>query len=259
MIAGLRNVHFSAPTEPDHGLPRERMVTNSPAREYERRPGAVERIPDELAAIILCSKRMATVKRGEVKLEINKRKYKFFHPDSITLRGYTGETRVPVVFNRLENPPLFIHVMTRDGVYVETLPRKGLAQFFSPGSSGRELAAIRRYYSHVEGRLQHIHESDSEQAMEDARHNKDAITKGVYDLPLKSEKESPRAVPHQNASRLTGAMEEARASTRIPDRARTRLESVSQRDISAATSRERGAPSHEFSPDEISHLLRDDR
>lgn len=259
MIAGLRNIHFSAPTAPDQGLPREREVTNSPAREYEQRSGAVERISDELAATILCAKRMATVTRGEIKLEINKRKYKFFHSDSITLRGYTGETRVPVVFNRLENPPLYIHVMTRDGVYVETLPRKGLASFFSSDTSGRELAAIRRYYAHVQGRLQHVHESDSERAMEDARHNKDAITKGVYDLPLKPETESPRAAPHQNASRLHGAMEEARASSRIPDRIKARLETVSARDLAAATSRERAEPSHEFSPDEISNLLRDDR
>lgn len=265
----LRNAHFATHGAATHGaaapktLPRERVVTNDPAREYAQRRGAVERISDELAACIMCAKRMATVSRGQIDLQIGRRNYKFFAPDSITLRGCTGETKVVVVFNRLENPPRYIHVMTRDGVYVETLPRKGLARHFDPSSAGNEFAAARRFQSHIARRLQDLHEPDSERAVEAARDNRDAIAKAVYQLPLKPDDAPPRrAGAHVNSRTLSRALDateqfgrEQRAAELRRREAISRVH-VSDDDISAATTRA-GEADDALPPDEIADLLRD--
>ena len=206
MTAALRNIHFSKPVASPVAMPRERKVTNDPAREYAQRPGEVERLPDDLAACILSAKRMATVKRNQIIIEVDGEDYKFFHPDSITLRGFTGETRVPVVF---DNHDLScIHILTRDGEYVETLPRKGEAAFFDEAAGRRELAATRALISHVESRIEDIHKPDSRRAVESARHNLETIRNSLHTLPLK-DAPTRTAPATEQTSRLAGAIDQA--------------------------------------------------
>jgi hypothetical protein len=181
----LKNIHVAPRIDLDQApenLPRLRQLKNDPQREYASRPGQVQRLPDEMAAIILCAQRWATVARDEIRLEIDGQKRRYFHPDSLTIRGTGDERRVLVCYNR--HDPSVIHVLKEDGEYVETIPEKGKAEFFDQSAAARELAASRHHQARVADRMQVLHQADTQRAVQDARHNGAELAKVVRTMPL---------------------------------------------------------------------------
>ena len=212
----LRNIHAipaAQDLQPAEALPRLRAVTNSPAREYAARPGQVERLPDALAACILAEKRWATVTRDQISLQINKRRYVYFSPDSVTIRATSEDRQVPVFFNRYDLS--VIHVFTADGAYVETLAQKGKAEFFSTRpEAGRALADSRRVQDAKLDRLQVVHETDTHEAVARARHNADQVSKVIQTMPAAAPEAQP-GTPSRfpRAERVVTALTTAAAAT----------------------------------------------
>lgn len=184
----FRNPHVaaaaaSAVEEKAEGLPRLRFVTNDPTREYASRAGAVERLPDAVAALILCKTGLVKVERHQITIELNGEKLAFSSPNSVTIadKNGTGE-RVLWAMNRLRKDA--IHILTADGAYVETIPRKGEGAWFeSTAESKQALADARSHINRDMERMQILHAPETRQAAEDAQHNAAEIRRLVVTFP----------------------------------------------------------------------------
>lgn len=222
--APFRNIHFSAAAAaPDASqaapLPRLRFVKNSPSREYAARPGAVERLPDALAAIILSEKQFLTVSRSGLQMKRDGKAYKYWSENSAICNdaAYDGK-RVVCVFNR--NDLSRVHVMTDDGCYIETLPLKGRAEFFDEATAGRELAKHRRAQDNAMRRMQEVHGADTVKAVTEARENAGAMRTVVTTMPRKTETAAPGtgrrevAPAPRRATEIAAALQGHGATTR---------------------------------------------
>src|SRR5437868_8947256 len=92
MIA-LRNIHVAEsdqreatkPTDTP-SLARRRVLTNDPAREYAQRPGEVQRLPDSVAALILCKKGCSKVSQNGIRVEgVAPKALNFWSEHSVTI------------------------------------------------------------------------------------------------------------------------------------------------------------------------------
>jgi hypothetical protein len=222
MTTALCNPHFVQSTEAESpAMPRLREVTNSPEMEYAARPGEVERLADSMAALILFRKRFAEVGREEIKFTENKQLYKFFSPDSITC-GLPSGTKVHIVFNR--HDMTCVHVMTKEGRYVETLPAKSSAEILNPEDASRELAAHGRMAARTLDRVRVLHESDTLAAVMRARQNEEDIQRVVATLPAEADPAAGApASSFPEADRLAEAVAE---QTRIRSQTRIRREAL---------------------------------
>lgn len=179
-----RNVHLPTVEEaPAPSAPRLRVVTNDPAREYAQRPGQAERLPDSVAALILCKSGFAKVERQEIKITLDGTDHKFASSNSITIaeKNGTGE-RVLWVINR--HAPDVLHILSKDGAYIESIPRKGSATWFSSDEASREaLAETRRMRKRDMERLDQVHAPDTRAALEREQHNRTEIARLVSTFP----------------------------------------------------------------------------
>jgi hypothetical protein len=202
----MRNVHFTTtdpdlgyspqPTQEQHSLPRLRERTNDPLTEYAHRPGQVAPISDTLAACILSKKGYAIVERHQIKVQLDNETYYFTAPDSITIatKNGTGE-RVAWYINRQK--PDALHIFTDLGEYVETLPLKGEATWFSnDAESKRAIAAARSMQTRDMTRMQELHKPDTRKAVADATHNAAEIQRVVSTFPVAgSDRQTPADRP----------------------------------------------------------------
>lgn len=254
----LRNIHTRVPVDelpPVAQPPRLRALTNDPEREFAQRPGEVERLPDSIAACILSARRFATVTRSEIKLKIDTVEHKYFHPDSITIRGTGDERRVLVCFNR--HDPSVIHILKDDGEYVESISEKGKAEFFSQSDTARELANSRAVETGLVNRLKHVHAEDSRQALEDSRHNQAELQKVVHTLPLAPERKTEKPVTASRfpkAERISEAFEGVDRARAVQAEHSRRIQST-RGEISDIYGDRVPAPEPESEPEEVS--LRD--
>jgi hypothetical protein len=178
------NIHIQPiASSPDHQLPRLRRVTNDPAREYAQRPGEVERLPDAIAALILCKKGFSKVGRNGIKVEgITPKPLNFWHEDSVTIQEKAGTNeKVLWVLNRL-NPDV-IHILKPSGEYVESIPLEGKVPWFDEAATRKVLGAKRRSQNRTIERLRLLHAPESEAAAADAVANDTAMKSAVHTLP----------------------------------------------------------------------------
>lgn len=171
-------------------LPRLRTLTNDPAREYAQRPGEVERLPDSVAALILCKKGFSQVTRNGISVEgITRKPLKFWHEDSVTIQEKAGSNeKVLWVLNRLQ--PDVIHILTSAGAYVETIPLDEKAEWFEP--TMKVLAAKRRSQQRSIDRLRELHAPDTEEAIAAATANDTAMKSAVHIFPHDDHKAQPQ-------------------------------------------------------------------
>ncbi|HEX4084346.1 MAG TPA: hypothetical protein VHY22_05510 [Chthoniobacteraceae bacterium] len=192
----MRNIHFTPdlsadntaqPSQEAHPrLPRLRERTNDPLTEYRQRPGQVERLPDSVAALILCHKGRSVVERSQIKVTMEKKDYVFASADSLMIhaKNGTGE-KVTWVMNR-QNPDA-LHLLSDSGEYIETVPLKGqVAWFDTSDAAKRELADRRRAIARDKERLQELHIEDTARAVADARHNAGQVHHLVATFPAAS-------------------------------------------------------------------------
>jgi hypothetical protein len=162
----FRNPHLAAPAAESAApegadLPRVRFVTNDPAREYAQRPGSVEPLPNSIAALILCKTGFARVERHQIKVTIDGTELFFTSADSVTIadKNGTGE-RVAWALNR-QRPDL-LHILTAEGAYVESIPRKGEGEWFvNSEASQRARSTAKRLIARDGERLAHLHAPDT--------------------------------------------------------------------------------------------------
>jgi hypothetical protein len=167
------NVHLKqqAPAELDQTsrLPRLRILTNDPAREYAQRPGEVERLPDAVAALILCKQGFNKVQRNGIKIEIDGKKLCYWSEGSITIAEKAG-TNDKILWTVNRQQPDVLHILTLDGEYVESIPLEGRAEWFDP--KGFEiLAAKRRANNRRMTRIADLHAPDAAAAIAAETHN----------------------------------------------------------------------------------------
>jgi len=183
-----RNIHIQ-PNSPDQNatqlpqLPRLRSLKNDPAREYAQRPGEVETLPDSVAALILCKSGFTKVERHQLKVTLDGKEYFFASSNSITIATKNGtDEKVLWVINR--HAPDVLHILGRDGEYIESIPRKGRADWFSADEASREaLAETKRMRGRDMARLNEIHAPDIEAALEREQHNAGEIKRLVNIFP----------------------------------------------------------------------------
>lgn len=213
-ILPFRNIHFTARASSEQveaaadATPRRtRRVTNSPEREYAARAGAVERMPDALAAIILSEKQLLTVGRNGLQMSRDGRKYKYWSEDSVICRDESLDgKKVVCVFNR--NDLSRVHVLTNDGEYIETLPMKGTQEFFDTENAGRELAKHKREQVRLMDRMNDLHGADTVKAVLTARANTEAMRTVVTTMPQRGAEVKPtRAETGARAQQVADALQ----------------------------------------------------
>ncbi len=169
-----RNIHISA--EPDEtpgvrALPRLRDVTNDPLREYASRAGAVEPLPDSVAALILSKKGRCIVERGQIKATIGGVEREYASRTSMVIAELNGTGRRVLWFANRRKPEC-IHLCTDDGVYLETIPLKGEAAWFSQDETSQAALATAVAHRQAEARrLTEIHAPDIAAATAREQHN----------------------------------------------------------------------------------------
>jgi len=194
----MRNIHLADTTEDDsaqptqmaqpaqeqHSLPRQRQKTNDPLTEYSQRPGKVQRLPDSVAALILCHSGRSKVIRHQIKVVVGKTEYLFANPDSPLLIAKNGtDEKVLWVMNRQSRDCL--HLLSDAGEYLETLPLKGQAAWFDNSAASKQAladarASLNRDREHLEG----IHAIDIDQAVRNAQHNAEQTQRLVSTFPV---------------------------------------------------------------------------
>lgn len=177
-----RNIHIAAAetedaamTRPERLLPRLRERTNDPAREYASRPGTVRPLPDSVAALILCKTGRRVVERHQIIAAVDGVERAYSSPDSIIIAELNG-TGKKVLWVGNRRKPDCIHLLSDRGDYLETLPLKGEATWFSQDEASQAaLAAAAAHRRREMQRLQMLHESDTAEAAAREAHNRAEI------------------------------------------------------------------------------------
>lgn len=190
-LTQLTNPHIAPaalPRTPDAAPMRTRRVTLSPAEEYQARPGETELIPDALAALILSRK--AFVECGAKGVLLNRKelggKRRYWSPDSPSCSriGNGEKQKLIAVWNDLDQD--FIHLMSVDGRYIETLPCETMPAMLDQAALSKELASHRRVHARHHEHLKRLHSDDSHAALESARNNTAEIQRTITTLPAEA-------------------------------------------------------------------------
>jgi hypothetical protein len=217
----MRNIHFQPLVDPEpvegSSLPRLREKTNDPLTEYGQRPGQVERLPDSVAAIILCKSGASVVRRHEISVTLNKTEYIFKSADSLVLRAKNGtDEKVVWLVNRMR--PDVLHLLTNDGRYIESVPLKGEAQWFSnDDESQRALSDAKRSIGHDLADMKELHGIDTAKAVEDARYNAGSIHTLTRTFPTTDTPEAKACAPRADDVMASVArVDQARETRYVP-------------------------------------------
>jgi hypothetical protein len=176
------NVHLQPPAAtadaPDQTarLPRLRFLTNDPAREYAQRPGEVERLPDSVAAMILCKQGFSIVGRNGIKVEgLTRKPLVYWSEHSITIREKAG-TGEKVLWTVNRHNPEILHILSLDGEYVESIPLDGKVPWFDHEVTNEVLGAKRRVLSRSMERVNLLHAPDTQKEIERTTHNAEVVS-----------------------------------------------------------------------------------
>ncbi|GEM_PF-3157565 len=169
-----RNAHLPtlppAPVAPQQAT-RLRERTNDPAREYARRPGTVQPLPDCVAAVILCKTGFAEVDRHQITITLEGERLYFSSSDSVTIATKNG-TGQKVLWAINRRAPDVLHILDESGAYVESIPLKDRAKWFDESEASREaLAEARRHIGRDMARLAELHQPETREAVEREQHN----------------------------------------------------------------------------------------
>lgn len=266
----LRNIHFAAsnedaPTEAPtmeavaeaiaEALPekmRLRNVSISPLEEYALRDGEVRPISDALAAMILSFSGRAEITSKGIKVErkeLGGIRY-YSSPDSIVCGDLSQrERKWFYVLNRRQ--PDRVHILNAEGAYVETLPEKNMPGALDNEAQAKELADNKRVFARTAAHLQRLHGDDTQQALEDARHNAEVATRYVQtlDAPAAMPAGEVEPAPSRMADRVAGA-------NRSLDQDKERRQSAVQlgRAIAADRTHAESRPAPEVAAEDWSNL-----
>lgn len=183
----FRNIHVRAPqplnpSTAQPSLPRLRGVTNDPAREYAARPGAVEKLPDSVAALILCKQGFNKVGRNGIAIELDGRKLKYWSENSVTIATRAG-TNEKVLWTVNRQQPDVLHILTSDGEYVESIPLDGKVPWFDEAATAKILGAKKRANQRRMDRVRFLHAPDAQAALERETHNEGQLRGLVQTFP----------------------------------------------------------------------------
>lgn len=193
MNTTFRNIHVKAPApaaldQTSRLLPRLRVVTNDPAREYAQRPGTVEKLPDSVAALILAKQGFKKVTRAGIVIELDGRELKFWSENSVTIATKAG-TNEKVLWTLNRQQPDVLHILAADGEYIESIPRDGKADPIN--GDFRLLAAKKRANQRRMDRIAHLHQPDSRAALERETDNEGKLKGLVQTFPANDRNTSP--------------------------------------------------------------------
>jgi hypothetical protein len=208
-------------------LPRLRELTNDPAREYTARAGETEPLPDSVAALILCRKGWAKVERHQITVTLDGNELQFTSRDSLVIasKNGTGE-RVLLAINR--RAPDVLHILTDDGRYIESIPRKGEAQWFDAGeTSSAAIGTARAHLQRDMARYAELHAPSRDAAAADAAHNAAEVHRLVQTFPLDRGPEQERTSgPFPKAEEITRAIDNVERQRSQDEAARTRRRKI---------------------------------
>ncbi len=196
-------------------MPRLRARTNDPAREYAARAGEVEALPDSVASLILCHKGWAKIERHEIAVTMEGEKLLFASRESVTIAQHNGTgRRVLWVLNRRE--PNVLHILTDTGGYVESIPRKGQAQWFSQDAASQAARSdAQSMLQRDMSRVRELHREDSASAAKDTEHNVAQTRRLVLSFPAATARETaPAEAPRADAIVAAMRSTEERAEAR---------------------------------------------
>lgn len=208
---------------------RIRYVTTSPAEEYAARPGHVAPLADSIAALLLSrSSRITPSSQGIVFTHPTLGKITYWHPDSIVCSNL-GTARMDkiVAVVALENPDV-CHVLSISGKYIETLPRKGMANALGHETTDAEaFAQAKRAQARAAARLQELHQPDIAEAVDAALHNAAALQRAVTTIPADRAQHTGQPAPVSRvAARATESATALRESSVTLDIQRNRADAA---------------------------------
>jgi len=160
-------------------LPRLRSVTNDPLREYAARPGVVRPLPDAVAALILSRKGKCIVENHQIVASVGGVERVYSSRDSVVIAELNG-TKIPVYWLINRRKPDCLHLVSKNGEYLETLPLKADGQWFSNDAVSQEaMAAAVSHRKRDARRLAELHAPDAAAALAREQHNAGEIERKV--------------------------------------------------------------------------------
>jgi len=174
----------------------------------------VERLPDSVAALILCKTGFSKVGRNGISVEgVTAKPLKFWSENSVTIAEKAGTNeKVLWALNRLQ--PDLLHILGSDGKYIETIPLDGKVPWFDEAATKEVLGAKRRSQNRTIERVRLLHASDSEAAAEAATANDAAMKSVVHTFPARGDRSGN---PEQRAD------DDRHRNGRIPKRKTDRI------------------------------------
>lgn len=217
----FRNIHVQAaqplpaPKPTDAIAPKLRFVTNDPAREYAERPGTVERLSDAAAALILSKQGFSKVGRNGIRIDgLAAKPLTYWSENSVTIATKAG-TNEKVLWTVNRQQPDVLHILTRDGEYVESIPLEGKVPWFDPAATAEILGAKKRANNRRIERVRDLHQPDTEAAIEAETINGAQIAGVVQTFPTRSRDGGrPQILRTNERTSATGADREALSANR---------------------------------------------
>ena len=227
----LRSIHHQPATaEPRaaRSAPLQyRQVPRSPVEEFQARVlkhGRPLKFPQSVIGLILQKQSRAEVAAGGITIKYQKVTYRYWHEDSLTIANNRGQKAL-VTFDP-DNMD-FIHVLTDDGRYIESIPQKNKVSWFDDEALRAEMKKKMRAQNRDIARYQEIHKETSEQKVARALSNSEKI-QAVNTLPhpaSRSDKD-PAPASFPKADRITRA---GRVITKQHEASATRIARTSDR------------------------------
>ena len=186
-------------------LPRLRALTNDPSREYAQRPGEVDRLPDSVAALILCKQGFSKVGRNGITIDLDGKPFKYWSENSVTIATKSG-TNDKDLWTVNRHQPDVLHILSADGEYIESIPLDGKVPWFDETAAAKELGAKRRAQQRSMDRVRMLHAPDAKEEIARTEHNTAQITGLVRTFPSDVAAPLRRGVP-QTSRAESGARE----------------------------------------------------
>jgi hypothetical protein len=215
----LRNIHFDiAPPEPStttEALPshkpiarelRARRVKMSPNEHFAAKVqehGQPLHFPKSVIALILQKQKSIEITKNGIHFDYLKTKYTYWHQDSTTCANKIGQKAL-VTFD--PDDMNFIHVLTPDGRYVESIPQKNKIEWFDDVALREEQKAKKASLSRDIERFREIHGPTSDEKANRVLTNAEKM-QIVNTFPAEQKVRSAEAetpVPHRGGAHRPG-------------------------------------------------------
>jgi hypothetical protein len=202
----IRNITFMEPESgaqtaddaPEETILRLRLVTVSPAEEYQLRGGEVRPISNELASAILSYKGRAKVENKGVvvdRKDIGGR-FVYFHEDSIVINDFSvREKKLYYVINRLV--PEVLHLLDDTGAYIESLPLRERPAVLDNEAQAEQVRQNKTIINRAASRLQELHAPDTREKLEEMAANSKEMQRVIQVLPAACSDPANPVQPHR--------------------------------------------------------------